>query len=73
MQTLLLYDLSTEPFPVQASPDTGEAGTVNVKIVGWNPNPSSPVTLQGVSIKLLLGSDATDLTPNSTGIAVNGP
>jgi DNA-binding beta-propeller fold protein YncE len=72
METQLLYDLSTDPFPVQASPNTGDPGTVNLTIVGWNPNPSVPVTLKGVSIKLLVGADATDLT-NIAPTAIDPP
>jgi hypothetical protein len=65
MSTLLNYALTTEPFPLQASPDSGTPNTATLTVVGSNPNPTKPVLLIGISIKLPIGPDASDLTASA--------
>ena len=65
--TLLTYVLTTEPTPLQASPQSGNLTTATLTIVATNPNPD-PVTLQGLSVTLPVGSSDTDLTPSTTSI-----
>lgn len=49
--TLLRYDLSPAPFPLEASPSSGNANVVALTLVATNAT-SSGVTLQGVLITL---------------------
>jgi YVTN family beta-propeller protein len=63
--TLLRYDISTDPFPLQASPKSGDSVVATLKVAGSNPKPSQPVQLQGLSITLPVGTDASDLTDNA--------
>ena len=60
--TLLRYELTTDPFPLEASPTTGSPELATLKVVGSNPDPSNPVTIRSVSITLPVGSDAAHLT-----------
>lgn len=68
MTTLLHYDITTTPFPLQASPASGNLYVAQLTIVGSNPTPSTPITLQGLIITLPVGTDGSDLTPDPTGI-----
>jgi microcystin-dependent protein len=61
--TLLNYALLTEPFPLQASPDSGSTKPAKLTIVASNPNPEAPVTIKKkISITLPIGATARDLT-----------
>ena len=60
--TLLRYELTTDPFPLEASPATGSPELATLKIVGSNPDPADPVTLRSVSITVPVGADAAQLT-----------
>jgi hypothetical protein len=62
MPTQLRYDLTTDPFPLQASPASGGPVTAKLTVVGSNPTPSQPVTLQGLSLTVPVGADANSLT-----------
>lgn len=68
MSTLLRYDLTTDPFPLQASPETGNLNQATLTVVASNPNPRMPVTLKGLIITLPIGADATDLTVDANDI-----
>lgn len=73
MQTLLRYDMTTEPFPLQASPSSGNPNVATLTIVATNPNPSTPVTLQGLIITMPVEADAADLTADATATGVVAP
>jgi hypothetical protein len=73
MDTLLRYDISTNPFPLQASADVGDLSTAQLTIVVWNPTPANPVTLQHLSITFPVGDSKTDLTLDSTDIVAIPP
>ena len=62
MSTLLRYDLTTDPSPLRASPSSGNLSAATLTVVAWNPDPSTPVTLQALMITFPSGPDATDLT-----------
>jgi hypothetical protein len=64
MPTLLTYQFTTEPLPLQASPKTGDAHTAMLTIVAANAG-TEDVTLDGVMITLPEGQKATDLTPHA--------
>jgi DNA-binding beta-propeller fold protein YncE len=66
--TLLRYDLMTDPFPLQASPETGNLNAAQLTVVASNPAPLTPVTLQGLIITLPVGPDSTALTQDAKGI-----
>jgi YVTN family beta-propeller protein len=68
MSTLLLYDITTDPFPLQASSAGGDPSIAQVTIVASNPTPANPVTLKGLVITFPVGIAASDLTSQSTGI-----
>jgi hypothetical protein len=72
MPTLLHYKLTTQPFPLQANAPGGSA-EATLTVVASNPNPSTPVTLQGVSITLLVGPDASELTADASGVGPVAP
>ncbi len=73
MTTQLRYDVSTTPFPLQASPADGAPSTATLTVVAANPTPSTPVTLQGINIALPVGSDGKSLTADATGIGPVAP
>lgn len=73
MGTLLRYDLTTNPFPLQASAGLGDLLTAQVTIVAWNPTPANPVTLQHLSITFPVGDSQADLTRDSAGIVAIPP
>ena len=58
----LRYALTTDPFPLEASPATGAPETATLKVVGSNPDPSDPVTVRSVIIAVPVGPDAAQLT-----------
>src|SRR5690242_3376747 len=58
----LRYAVTTDPFPLEASPATGNPELAVLKVVGSNPDPTDPVTLTSVSITVPVGSDASQLT-----------
>jgi microcystin-dependent protein len=60
--TLLKYSITTEPFPLTVSPETGTAKTAKVTIVASNPDPEDPVTLKKISITLPIGDGGSDLS-----------
>jgi hypothetical protein len=65
--TKLLYALTTQPFPLQASPAQGDLVQCVLTVVASNPAPdpdANPVTLAGVEITLPIGEAAGDLTPD---------
>ena len=68
MTTFLRYDLMTDPFPLQASPETGNLNAAQLTVVASNPAPLTPVTLQGLIITLPIGPDSTALTQDAKGI-----
>jgi hypothetical protein len=73
---LLLYALSTNQVPLQASPESGAPAQCIITVVASNPaqDPdANPVELEGVQVTLPLGSDAADLAPDATGIGPAPP
>ena len=65
--TLLHYALTTEPFPLQASPASGNAVVAQLTVVATNAT-SNDVLLQGISVTLPIGDGATQLTSNTAAI-----
>jgi hypothetical protein len=72
MSTLLTYADTTKPFPLQASPDTGDLLRATLTIVATNRGPAD-ATLDGIQITLPEGNSATDLTPDANGLEVVSP
>jgi DNA-binding beta-propeller fold protein YncE len=68
MTTLLRYDLKADQFPLQASPQTGDQNIIQLTVAASNPDPSTPVTLEGLIITIPVGKDDTDLTADATDI-----
>lgn len=69
--TKLLYALTTQPFPLQASPAQGDLVQCVLTVVASNtaPDPdANPVELAGVKITLPIGEAADDLTPDATDV-----
>ena len=60
MATKLNYALTTDPFPLQASPAAGTPNIARLTIVASNSG-SQPVTLQGITITIPIGPDASQL------------
>ena len=56
MPTQLTYNLTTDPFPLQAD------GAATLTVVVSNPKPQTPCTLVGVSITLPIGTNASDIS-----------
>jgi hypothetical protein len=76
MNVQLDYAASTDPFPLQASPDTGNLSTCVLTITATNPaqDPStSPVTIEGVQITLPLGDSGDALTDSPASIGAVAP
>jgi len=61
-ETLLDYVLTTNPFPLQASPDKGSPLNANLTIVASNPDPETPVTVTKVSISIPIGASGSELS-----------
>jgi microcystin-dependent protein len=59
---ILDYAVMTEPFPLQASPGKGTVKPAKLTFVGSNPDPEEPITIEKITIRLPIGSKATDLT-----------
>ena len=68
----LLYALTTNPFPLQASPDEGPLTDCVLTIVASNPSPE-PVALGGIEVVLPIGDGAAALTPDASGVQVVPP
>lgn len=69
--TVLRYDLTTTPLPLQASPATGSLAIAQLTITATNPNShpnSNPVNLAGLIITLPVGDDADSLTHDASSI-----
>ena len=64
---LLRYALTTDPFPLLASPPAGGHVVARLTLVATNAT-SSGVTLGGVTVTPPIGSDAAQLSANSSGI-----
>ena len=65
--TVLYYDCSTSPFPLQASSANGSPVTATLTVMATNQTNAS-VTLQGIIIEFPVGSDPTDFTQDSSRI-----
>jgi hypothetical protein len=65
--------LTTNPFPLQASGASGNPNMATLTIVASNPNPTTPVTLQGLIITLPTGPNATELTTDALDIKPIAP
>lgn len=65
--TLLRYALTTAPFPVQASPPSGNANVAALTLVATNAT-GSGVALQGVLVTLPIGDGAAQLTADAADI-----
>lgn len=61
MNTLLAYSITTNPFPLEASGQSGSPYLAQLTVVATN-NTGSDVTLQGVTIKIPVGQGAAQLT-----------
>jgi DNA-binding beta-propeller fold protein YncE len=67
MTPLLLYSITTNPFPLQASPPSGNTNVAQLTIVATN-NSGSDITLQGIMVQIPVGQNAPQLTDDSTDI-----
>lgn len=66
--TKLNYDLTTDPFPLQAGMES-----VMLTVVVSNPKPSQPVTLRGIAVQLPVGPNASELTADAAPITAAAP
>ncbi|HEX8074271.1 MAG TPA: hypothetical protein VF545_04760 [Thermoleophilaceae bacterium] len=67
----LVYALSTDPVPLQASPEQGNLGECQLMLVASNPAPdpnANPVVLEGVEITVPIGDGPAELMPDATGV-----
>ncbi len=64
---MLNYRIMTDPFPLQASAETGSPIIAQLTIVATN-STSSTVNLQAITIALPVGDGANELTPDATSI-----
>jgi hypothetical protein len=67
----LLYALTTEPFPLQASPAQGDLVQCVLTVVASNrarDPAANPVVLEGVKITVPIGDGAPALMPDATGV-----
>lgn len=67
MATLLRYALTSNPFPLQASAQTGNLDVATLTLVATNATDGG-VTLQGVMVTLPIGNGAAQLAASATGI-----
>src|SRR2546421_12373314 len=67
MPTLLHYAVTTTPFPLEASPPSGNANVATLALVATNAT-NEGVTLQGLLVTLPVGTGATQLTADSDAI-----
>src|SRR2546421_3725294 len=65
--TLLRYALTTAPFPLQASPQSGNANIATLTLVATNAT-GKGVTLQGLIVTLPVGDGAAELTADPKNI-----
>lgn len=68
----LLYALTSNPFPLQASPVGGPLSECVLTIVASNPSPDA-VVLGGIEVTLPIGDGAGALTPDASGVKVVPP
>ena len=64
MATRLRYDIISDPFPLQASPEQGNLTKAQLTLVCTNAT-SSDVTLQGIIIQFPVGDDGDQLSASS--------
>ncbi|MEM7113663.1 MAG: beta-propeller fold lactonase family protein [Chloroflexota bacterium] len=64
----LRYAITSDPFPLQASPAVGNLNHATASVVVFN-STDEPVTLHGLSIKIPIGETSTDLT-NAKPVAI---
>ncbi|HEX8494990.1 MAG TPA: phage tail protein [Pyrinomonadaceae bacterium] len=69
---VLTYAVSSNPDPLQASPQTGDPSLATLMIVVSNQT-SSLIDCQSISFGFLQGTDAKDLFSDSTGIGTTAP
>lgn|GEM_PF-1651972 len=67
MSTVLRYALTSDPFPLQASPQTGSPDIATLTLVATNAT-AAGVTLQGILVQLPLGDGAAQLASSDKGI-----
>jgi hypothetical protein len=72
MTPLLLYSIVTNPFPLQASAESGNPNIAQLTIVATN-NSGSDVTLQGMMVQIPIGQMSTQLTNDSADIGPVAP
>lgn len=75
METILSFDLSTNPFPLQASPaqsDPTRASKAILTIIATNKT-EEDVALQGISIRIPVGTGSGQLTNAAAGISASAP
>jgi len=72
MNAQLLYSISTYPFPLQASGQSGSPNVAQLTVVATN-NTGSDVILQGVTIKIPVGQGAVQLTNDAKTIGPVSP
>jgi hypothetical protein len=76
MNVQLDYAASTQPFPLQASPSTGNLSACVLKVTASNPAAepdANPVTVEGVQITLPLGEGGSALTTQPADVQPVGP
>lgn len=70
-QPLLDYSVATDPFPLPASPQTGNLVSCVLQVIGSNPSPNpdnNPVTIQGIQVTIPIGPGGSALTSDATDI-----
>ncbi|HUI30572.1 MAG TPA: hypothetical protein VLX91_10175 [Candidatus Acidoferrales bacterium] len=72
MTPLLLYSITTNPFPLQASAESGKLNVAQLTIVATNSS-GSDVTLQGMMVQIPIGDGATQLTSDVSAIGPVAP
>lgn len=74
--TLLDYSVATDPFPLQASPQTGNLDSCVMQVIASNPSPEpdkNPVTIEGVEVTIPLGDGGSALTSDAKDIGPVAP
>ncbi len=72
MNTILLYNVNTNPFPLQASAQSGNPNLAQMTIVATN-DTQNDVVLQGIMVQIPIGQSATQLTNDSSDIGPVAP
>lgn len=72
MSMLLRYAMTTDPFPLQASPSTGTASIAQLTLIATNAT-GSGITLQAISVTLPVGAGAAKLTNDTSRIGMVPP